>query len=369
MIKYDYTIDRKNPNYAANKILSFIEPGGEVLDVGCSSGYLAHILRDEFHCRVTGLEIDGEAAVKAESFCEKVIVADVEKVDIAAFGDRRFDAIILADVLEHLRNPGDVLRKIAPLLKKDGFIVVSIPNFGYKGVLLGLAAGALQRTSHGILDDTHVQFFTLPGIFQLLSACNLVPVALDRTIKGVADSEFASQRFDVPAEIAELIDLGAEVDTYQFIVKVRPLSADVCEQAARFFASMVLQHGALRKELHADRKHFQRILAEKNRLIEQRNEAMAGKNAKIDMQQQAIAGKNLFIQERDQVIAGKNAKIDMQQQVIAGKNLLIQERDEVIARKNELIKAKNETIDRLTAELNRHWSVRVLKALGKKTAG
>jgi hypothetical protein len=243
-----------------------------------------------------------------------------------------------------------------------GFIVVSIPNFGYKGVLLGLASGVLKRTSHGILDDTHVQFFTLPGIFRLLSASNLVPVALDRTIKGVADSEFAVQRVDVPAEIAELIDLGPEVDTYQFIVKARPLSAAVCEQAAQLFASMVLQHGALQKELHADRKHFQRILAEKNRLIEERNEAMAGKNAKIDTQQQVIAGKNLLIEERDQVIAGKNAKIDTQQQVIAGKNLLIEERDAVIARKNE-------TIDRLTAELNRHWSVRVLKALGKKTAG
>jgi methionine biosynthesis protein MetW len=109
MIKYDYTIDRKNPNYAANKILAFVESGGKVLDVGCSSGYLAHILRDEFNCRVTGLEIDADAAAKAESFCEKVIVADVEKVDIAAFGDTRFDTIILADVLEHLQNPGDVL--------------------------------------------------------------------------------------------------------------------------------------------------------------------------------------------------------------------------------------------------------------------
>ena len=219
MVKYEYTIDRNNPNYAANKILSYVTPGARVLDVGCSTGYLAKILRDEFSCTVTGIELDNDAATKAKFICAKVVIGDVEKIDGSELGSKAFDIIIFADVLEHLRDPRAVLHKLAQMFDDKGFVIVSVPNFGYKGVLLSLASGKLNRTSHGILDDTHVQFFALPEILNLLSSAGYIPVSLNRTIKGLTDSEFNTEKFNVPIEIKELINLGPEVDTYQFVIK------------------------------------------------------------------------------------------------------------------------------------------------------
>lgn len=337
MIKYEYTIDRDNPNYAANKILSFVIPGSRVLDVGCSSGYLARILDEEFGCTVTGLEIDPEAAAKAELVCESVIVGDVEKIDPAVFGDRRFDIVIFADVLEHLREPAATLRKAASLLAEDGFVIVSVPNFGYKGVLLSLVAGALTRTSHGILDDTHLQFHGLAEIFQLISDSGLIPVALERTIKGLADSEFHGRESIPSQELADLINLGPEVDTYQFIIKARQVDRDSLEKSADFMCEEILRHGALHKIYRAERGHFQETLAVKNRLIT----------------------------ERDEVIAGKNSIISTQQQTIAEKNRMIQKRDEVIAAKNVQMKKLTEDIQKLNEELQKHWLTRVLYRLWK----
>ncbi len=352
MIKYEYTIDRSNPNYAANRILAQIRPGARVLDVGCSSGYLASLLRDEFSCRVTGIELDAEAAAKAAAVCDRVVVGDVEKLSGSLFADSSFDIIIFADVLEHLRDPRTVLTKVLPWLAGEGFVVVSIPNFGYKGVLLALADGQLERTSHGILDDTHVQFFALPEIFALLASAGLLPVMLDRTNKGIADSEFARRKFVLPDELQGLIDQGPEVDTYQFIVKACPAGPASLPLAARFMADMVLQEGELRKEYHGRMKFLQQVIDEKNRMITDRDGV--------------IAGKNTLIVEKNSVIAAMQKTID-------SKNGMIGERDEVISRKNEMIRVrdeairtKNEQIARLTEELNRRWTSRLINAVRKK---
>ncbi|MFZ5765122.1 MAG: class I SAM-dependent methyltransferase [Thermodesulfobacteriota bacterium] len=345
MIKYDYIIDRSNPNYAANRILALVRPGARVLDVGCSSGYLASLLRDEFSCRVTGIELDAEAAAKAAAVCDRVVVGDVEELPGSLFADNSFDIIIFADVLEHLRDPRAVLAKVVPWLGEEGFVVVSIPNFGYKGVLLGLADGRLERTSHGILDDTHVQFFALPEIFTLLAGAGLLPVVLDRTVKGIADSEFARREFALPDELQALIDQGPEVDTYQFIVKACPAGPASLPLAARFMADMVLQHGELSKEYHGRKKFLQQVIDEKKRMITDRDGVIAEKNSVIAAMQETIDGKNGMIRERDEVISRKN---------------------EMIRVRDEAIRTKNEQIARLTEELNRRWTSRLINAVRKK---
>jgi len=141
-LKYDYTIDRSRENYASNKILKYVPSGSKVLEVGCSTGYLSRVLRDEFNCQVTGIEIIADAAELARPFCEQVLVGDVETMDLPVLlGSRMFDVVIMADVLEHLQDPAKVLKKCCSVLKDDGLALVSIPNVGYKGVIYELFNG------------------------------------------------------------------------------------------------------------------------------------------------------------------------------------------------------------------------------------
>ena len=360
MIKYDYSIDRTNPNFAANKILSLIRPGARVLDVGCSTGYLSKILRNEFSCVVTGIELDRDAAEKAIAVCDRVVVGNIEHLPLSLFDVSSFDIIIFADVLEHLRDPQAVLRKVGPWLSDDGFILISIPNFGYKGVLLNLATGRLHRTSHGILDDTHIQFFTLPEFFTLLSGAGFVPTTLDRTIKGLFDSEFKDIKIHLPVELVSLIDQGPETDTYQFIVKAYPVNARSLSSATRFSADLVLQYSAIFKEYHRQRKLFMQVISEKNRMIEVRNANNQRKKKTISVLQEANDRKNEMIKERDQVIMRKNEMIKERDEVIMRKSEMIRIRDEAIA-------AKNALIDKLTDKLKRHWTSRLLSAVRKNT--
>ena len=360
MIKYDYSIDRTNPNFAANKILSLIRPGARVLDVGCSTGYLSKILRNEFSCVVTGIELDREAAEKAVVVCDRVVVGNIEHLPLSLFDGSSFDIIIFADVLEHLRDPRTVLRKVASWLSDDGFVLISIPNFGYRGVLLNLATGRFYRTSHGILDDTHIQFFTIPEIFTLLSDAGFFPVALDRTIKGLADSEFKNIKIQPSVELEALINQGPETDTYQFIVKACPVNGGTLSSATRFTADLVLQHSEISKKYHCHQKFFMQVIAKKNRMIEERNASNNRKNRTIAALQEANGRKNEMIKERDQVIIRKNEMIKERDQVIMRKNEMIRIRDEAIA-------GKNTQIDRLTEELNRHWTSRLLNAVRKNT--
>lgn len=351
MVKYEYTIDRNNLNYAANKILSYVTPGTRVLDVGCSTGYLAKILRDEFFCTVTGIEIDKDAAAKAKFFCAKVIIGDVEKIDGSQFGSRAFDIIIFADVLEHLRNPQAVLHKLAPLLNDKGFVIVSVPNFGYKGVLLSLASGKLNRTSHGILDDTHLQFFGLPEIFNLLSSSGFLPVSLNRTIKGLSDSEFNTENFDMPIEIKELINLGPEVDTYQFVIKASKINEESLIQGTAFLAEIILQYAELSKDFNGHKIFLQNIIAAKNRMILERDKI--------------IAAKNRTIIERDKLNVIKNSMIKEREEVITNKNALIAQKEDQVRHLKKLIRNKSEIINKLTEDFNSQWSVRLQNAIKK----
>lgn len=146
-----------------------------VLDVGCSEGYLGKILTKKGHA-VTGIESDPAAAEKACGYYEVFHRADIETF---AFPYRRvFDYILFADVLEHLRDPAAVLRKSIPALKDSGRIILSVPNVANWIVRLGLLLGRFEPADRGILDKTHLHFFTLRTVRQIINevSCRILDV-------------------------------------------------------------------------------------------------------------------------------------------------------------------------------------------------
>jgi 2-polyprenyl-3-methyl-5-hydroxy-6-metoxy-1,4-benzoquinol methylase len=140
------------------KLLDAVGTGKRVLDVGCSSGYLAEPLSGRGNT-IVGLELDPAAAREAERWCERVLVGDVETMELP-LEPASFDVVLCGDVLEHLRDPRATLARLRPFLKPGGRLVASTPNIANWAIRLSLLAGRWQYTDRGILDRTHTHLFT-----------------------------------------------------------------------------------------------------------------------------------------------------------------------------------------------------------------
>ena len=151
--------------------------GRDVLDVGCGFATTSQYIQQRAN-RVVGVESSGEAVAVAGQRIQQVVQADLTKVDDvrAAVGSRRFDAIIFADVLEHLPWPLGVLRSYLDLLKDDGSVFVSLPNVGLWSVRLAHLFGSFEYQETGVLDQTHLRFFTRKSALRLLDAAGLASV-------------------------------------------------------------------------------------------------------------------------------------------------------------------------------------------------
>src|SRR5688572_21871280 len=121
--RYDTDVDLSNRNNSHTLMVELVGGSKRVLDVGCATGYLAKALVER-GCTVSGLEFDAQAAEEARSHLDRLVVGDLETMDLAeAFGDERFDVIVFGDVLEHLRDPLAALRKAEALLADRGSVV------------------------------------------------------------------------------------------------------------------------------------------------------------------------------------------------------------------------------------------------------
>ncbi|HYU61252.1 MAG TPA: class I SAM-dependent methyltransferase [Solirubrobacterales bacterium] len=139
-------------------LLDMVPAGGRVLDAGCSAGYLAERLVQRGSA-VVGIELDPEAAERARSVCEEVLVGDVEAVELP-FEPGSFDAVVCGDLIEHLRDPGRFLARVRPLLRPGGRLALTTPNVANWTIRLGLLFGRFRYTQRGILDETHTHLFT-----------------------------------------------------------------------------------------------------------------------------------------------------------------------------------------------------------------
>ena len=139
----------------------------EILDVGCGTGSLGYALRCTRSVRVVGVELSELAARRARERLDDVIVGDaVTAMEELAAGS--FDCVVFADILEHLADPENALRAARRLLREDGSIVVSLPNVGHWSVLRQLLQGEWRYEEAGILDRTHLRFFTRKSAERLL---------------------------------------------------------------------------------------------------------------------------------------------------------------------------------------------------------
>lgn len=162
------------------KLLALVGSDKRVLDVGCSSGYLARPLVAA-GCSVVGLEVDPDAAAEAREVCEDVLVGDVETMELP-FEPGSFDVVLCGDLLEHLRDPGAFLVRMRPLLRADGQLVLTTPNVANWAIRLSLLAGRWRYTERGILDRTHTHLFTRSTLVETLGRAGYRIETLDFTV-------------------------------------------------------------------------------------------------------------------------------------------------------------------------------------------
>lgn len=164
-------------------IRRFAGRGGTLLDLGAAGGELGAALRDQFD-RTIGFEYDVDCAGHLHGRFDQVVIADLERVKRLP---SNVEAIVLADVLEHLRSPATALQLVRSALADDGHVFISVPNIANITVRLGLLFGVFEYRDRGILDHTHLRFYTLRTIrreveragFQILAmGGSSVPVRL-----------------------------------------------------------------------------------------------------------------------------------------------------------------------------------------------
>lgn len=173
MLNADLHMQTLKPEYAPVGLLEMISPVPKrVLDVGCFCGGSGRWLKQRFpSCEVIGIEMLSKAAEMAAHVYDRVIVGTFEQVDFEAEGlvAGSFDTIIAADFLEHIYNPWQALQRLKPLLAPGGAIYISLPNVGNLNVLAALANGEWRYQGSGILDITHIRFFTLEQASEMLN--------------------------------------------------------------------------------------------------------------------------------------------------------------------------------------------------------
>ncbi len=165
------------PYRTHQRALGFLQPGGRVLEVGCASGALTERIQ-AMGCSVVGVERNTAAAEKASAFCEDVLVGDLEVMPLD-LEPASFDFLLLLNILEHLVDPKAALRRLLPFVRPSGRVVVAIPNVAHWSVRLRLFFGRFEYEESGILDRTHLRWYTFESARAMLEEAGVRDLQAD----------------------------------------------------------------------------------------------------------------------------------------------------------------------------------------------
>ena len=222
---YATDIDLTDSNDSHTLVVMMVGENKRVLELGCAEGSTTRILRGR-GCRLTCIEMDPTAAKAAEEFAERMIVDNLDTMDFdAALGGERFDVIVAADVLEHLSDPVRCLRACADLLSPDGEVVLSIPNIAHADVRLSLLDGHFDYSEWGLLDNTHLRFFTRDSLLDFLLDCGFAEIELRRVTRPIGETEIAPPLERFP-DLVEKLANDREAHTYQFVLRAASYGHD-----------------------------------------------------------------------------------------------------------------------------------------------
>ena len=204
-------------NHVNEPIFTKIKDNTSVLEVGCWVGAFGSALRQKKGCTVDGIDVSADALAKAEKTraYRELYHLNLNDIDRLRIENQTYDYIVFGDVLEHLLYPERVLRFFLNYLAEDGKIMISLPNIGFILYRLKLLLGIFDYEELGVMDKTHVRFYTFKSMKELFSRVGLEIETIDRYNK-VKPAYFILQI---------LKNIFPRLFTLQFIFMLRPLSS------------------------------------------------------------------------------------------------------------------------------------------------
>lgn len=218
---YIYQIELNSTQTNDARIIAshFIVNDSKVLDVGCACGDFGYYLSREKNCTVYGMEYNQESIQVALT---KNIFQNIHQVDLNTYHTNehseyigQFDYITLLDVLEHTISPERSLLQLKPYLKEDGHFIISLPNISFGDIKISLLNDDFEYTDMGILDKTHLRFFTHKTIARFFTLLNFQIMECRVKVSNINDSK------KIPFLVRKYILENPHSYAYQYIMKIK----------------------------------------------------------------------------------------------------------------------------------------------------
>lgn len=207
-----------------SKITGMVNKNSVVLDVGCSSGMLGRYLSLQKACVIDGIDIDHGALENCHPIYRKVIIKNLELDDLANdLIAESYDFIVVADVIEHLYHPEKLLQQLRLLIKPHGTIIFSVPNITHIAASLELLSGRFDYAPNGLLDNTHLRFYSYQNLIKKLANSGLYLWAVETVHRDLTETEFGDAQVHLfPRQwLDALIESRADSLVYQWIVSTK----------------------------------------------------------------------------------------------------------------------------------------------------
>lgn len=217
MSKYEAKLEL-DTNNSLSIMAKQIKAGSNVLEFGPAAGRLTQYMKEKLNCKIDIVEIDPTGYEKAIIYAEEGLLGDIETYEWKEkFTGKTYDYILFADVLEHLRNPQQVIMEAKNFLKEDGKIITSIPNVAHNSVIYNLLQNQFRYNNLGLLDDTHIHLFTYDTAKKMFEDAGFVLVIEDATYIKEVKGEFPYSLEEAAAMETYLLWKHPYGEVYQFV--------------------------------------------------------------------------------------------------------------------------------------------------------
>ena len=226
-INYGYDKLYGQGESAADHVVNLVPRGGRILELGAGPGSITRRLTSEAGCRVTAVELMDSFLPHLQSCCERVVQANLNVADWpAAIGEgEHFDAIVAADVLEHLERPSALLTACHKMLGDGGRIIISLPHIAHCVIHACLMDEDFEYRDWGLLDATHIRFFGLKNMQSLMTDAGLKVVDVRFVIRMPEDTEYANRWRNASADLKAAVVRNPFAYVYQCVIVAVPAKA------------------------------------------------------------------------------------------------------------------------------------------------